>query len=281
MKLLAACMSLVSLSLLTGCTGNVDDEFVEEAQGALIDTNALDTNALDTNALDTNALDTNALDTNALDTNALDTNSLAAIQDPSATGTDSRRLMRYLVTCALKPTDRFEFTWTDSADVVHNESYQGYLGLAPEWATGALSNKGKRLVSACLAAHVNYYSVPVVISLRSGDAPLRLHPHDPELNAYADIEGAFWGNLWGPGRKIYACYNGSNINNSRAHMRDCAAGHLNSDGSISECGIIEIVGECKSVCKKYSHSRGYYERCLTNPGSGNARTDLVITTALP
>jgi hypothetical protein len=281
MKLLAACMSLVSLALLSGCTGNTDDEFTEEAQGALLDTNALDSNALDSNALDSNALDSNALDSNALDSNALDSNALSAIQNPTATGTESRRLMRYMVTCALKPSDTFEFSWTDNDGVVHDETYVGYLGLAPEWATGPLSNRGKQMVSACLAAHVNYYSVPVVISIRSGEAPLRLHPNSNELCAYPDVEGAFWGDIWSADRKVYACYNGSKVNNSRAHMRDCATGHVNADGSISECGIIEIVGECKSVCKKFNKSRGYYEDCRKNPGGNNQRTDLVITTALP
>jgi hypothetical protein len=180
MKLLTAWLSLVSLVLVSGCAAEQPDdiETLGDTQGAILgenglDTNGLDTNSLDTNGLDTNGLDTNGLDTNGLDTNSLDASALAAIQDPSDTGTASRRLMRYLVTCALKRSDVFAFSWTDTSGVVHEETYRGYLGLAPEWAKGPLSERGKHLVTGCLAAHVNYYSEPVVISIRSGQDPLR------------------------------------------------------------------------------------------------------------
>jgi len=283
MKSATASILLVSLALLVGCSSESipDDDVADAAEDALVTDNALTTNALTTNALTTNALTTNALTTNALTTNALTTNALAAIQDPGEQGLLTREFLQYTVACAFKSNQAFDFTWTDSSNVVHAEHFVGQLGLAPQWRTGALGNTGKHMVSACLAAKTNYYGVHVTISVRSGESPLRLSTNSPELADFANVEGAFWGNLWTAQPYLNACFNGATVNNSRAHQRDCAAGHLNSDGTIAECGIINIVGSCASACKKYNAARGYYEDCRDQPGVNNKRTDLVITTALP
>jgi hypothetical protein len=297
MKLSSAWIAIVSLSAFVGCGAQPPpDEELESVEGALVTHNELTTNTIDPNGIDWNGIDWNGIDWNGIDWNNLDWNGIdwngidpnspnaaihGALQDPSANGDKARIFVKYLVSCSFKSSRTFQFTWTDASGVVHAESYPGHLGLAPHWATNPLGSKGEQLVSACMAAHVNYYGVPVLISIRSGQDPLRLHPHDNELDAYPDVEGAFWGNLWTNPPSLYACYNSANVANSRAHLRDCAAGHLNPDGTIAQCGIINIVGSCSSTCKKYSHSRGYYEDCRKNPGVNNKRTDLVITTALP
>lgn len=297
MKFSSAWPVIVSVSALVGCSSQpTEDEEVVSAEQAVVSHNELTTNTIDPNGIDWNGLDWNGLDWNGLDWNGLDWNGIdwngvdpnsanaviyGTLQDPTSNGERARLFVRYLVRCAFDSSRAFKFTWTDADGITRAESYDGHLGLAPQWATGPLGYNGEHVVSACMAAHVNYYGIPVLISLRSGDKPLRLHPNDPELTDYSKVEGAFWGNLWAPQPYINACYNSANVNNSRSRYRDCAAGHLNQDGTISECGIINIAGSCSSVCKKYNHTRGYYEDCRLNPGVNNKRTDLVITTALP
>jgi len=289
MKVLKTWMPLVSLAIMTGCADPTSMEEEEEwasDSAAVISTNALGTNALGTNALGNNALGSNALGSNALGSNALGSNALgsnglAAVTDPSSVGTLARSFVHYLVACAYRSSQSFQLSWTDSDGVVHDEVYRGEFGLAPEWMYSPIETEGKRMVSACMAAHVNYYGTHVTISVRSGEEPLRLDPHDGELDDFSKIEGAFWGDLWSSNPYINACYNSANRNNSRAQHRDCAAGHLNPDGTINECGIINIVGDCSSVCKEYNRWRGFYEDCRDQPGVNNKRTDYVITTALP
>lgn len=285
MRISKSLLVLVGLSGLVGCTveSPIDDESVGKTEDAIIVLNAMTLNAITLNAITLNALinPSNAMTANAMTANALTANALSAIQDPTVQGDLTREFLQYLVGCSFTPTQSFDFTWTDANAVPHAEHYIGEIGLAPQWRTGPLGKDGEHMVSACLAARVNYYGVHVTISIRSGEKPLRLHPHDDELDDFSKVEGAFWGNLWAPQPYINACFNSANVNNSRARSRDCAAGHLNSDGTIGECGLIDIVGTCASACKKFSKSRGYYEDCREQPGVNNKRTDLVITTALP
>ncbi|MRG95760.1 hypothetical protein GF068_28155 [Polyangium spumosum] len=262
---------------LAGCTAEVGPEGeVAEAAGAIEIMNALNMNALNMNALNMNALNMNALNMNGLDPN-----SLSAIRDPGPNGDLAREFVKYAVSCSLASDQSFDFTWADAEEVEHPESYPGVLGLEPEWANGPLSLNGQRKVSACLAGLTNMYGVHVTISMRGPEAPLKIV--DPaELQAYPNVEGAFWGNLWADTPHLYACYNGDTVANSRAHQRVCAAGQLNPDSSITECGMIDIVGPCSDVCEPVSSETGAHPTCLVNPGTQDpTTTEHVVTTALP
>ncbi|WP_232379771.1 hypothetical protein [Polyangium fumosum] len=269
----------LSAAFLCGCVGDAFDrpEDVLEGGAALVDGNRLSSNALALNALALNSL---AL--NGIAPNKLDAQSLAAIRDPTNQGELARAFVRYAVGCALTTSQSISFSWTDASNVVHQETYPGELGIAPAWATGPLDLNGQRMVSACVAARVNYYQVPVLLSLRSTEAPLRLLTGARELIEFPDVEGAFWGNLWGASPAIYTCYNSATVANSRAWSRDCATGHLRDDGTIEECGMIDIVGPCSSVCAALNGGGQYYPSCVEKPYvTGSASTKLVITTALP
>lgn len=278
MKSVTASILVVGLAVVTGCTQadpDSDAEDVGEEHSSIIVSNGIVSNGIVSNGIVSNGIVSNGIVSNGLSPE-----DQAAIESPDEDGEAARMFVRYAIACALTPSQALDFSWTDSSGVIHDEHYAGELGLAPNWATGPLGLEGQHWVTACMASHVNFYGVHVTISVRSGEKPLRLRPNHPELAAYNKIEGAFWGNLWAPQPYINACYNNANVNNSRAHQRDCATGHLEQDGSVSECGIINVMGSCSSVCKSYSSSRGYYEDCRLKPNS-NKRTDLVITTALP
>jgi len=271
-----ASLGILALVLVSGCAEGVDagSEDVGEAEQALLANNSLTYNAITLNAITLNAITLNALDTYNLDEATLD-----ALQDIGQQGTMARMFVQYAVSCAFNSSQTFEFDWTDAYGFGRHEEYQGALAIAPHWATQALGTQGEEMVSACLAARVNWYETPVAISMRAPQGPLSSPPSN-ELTAYPDVEGAFWGNLWADEPYIYTCYNSTTVANSRSHQRDCAVGHLNPDNSVSECGIIDIIGPCSDHCQPVNGVTGAYASCAKHPGDGT-HTLNVVTTALP
>jgi hypothetical protein len=262
---------------LSGCGGDAAElsEQVGEAWVPLVDGNKLSSNSLALNSLALNGIALNGI---AL--NSMDPQSLAAIQDPGSQGALARAFLKYAIGCAFDTSQSFSFTWTDTTEVVHQETYRGELGIVPEWATEPLDYFGQRMVSACVVARVNYYETPVLISMRSAVPPLHI-PTAEEVAQFPNIEGAFWGNLWGSAPAIYACYKTATVANSRALSRDCAAGHLNGDGTTAECGMIDIVGPCEKFCTM-QNGDSYYHGCIDQPlKAGKGTTSMLITTALP
>jgi hypothetical protein len=234
-------------------------------------------NALSFNALSFNALSFNALSFNALSHNALSREAASALKDPGERGDLFRTLVKYTVSCALRESQSFRFSWTDLSGATHNEVYPGHLGLAHRWDRRKLDEEGKQMVSACLAAHTNRYGVSVRVSMRSWQNPLRCEVGSDELDEYPHVEGAFWGNLFSETPYLRACYDATNVDVSRSAKRDCAAGHPGADGDLESCGMIEIVGSCKEYCGKLDRKEQFYKSC-DDPDSG--RTRYVITTAL-
>jgi hypothetical protein len=282
------------LFVLAGCVVEQrEGEAVGTAESAAITSNAITSNAITSNAITSNAITSNAITSNAITSNAITSNAItssaltpnamlmSALQDPGPTGDLSRMFFQYTVGCALAPTQSVSFSWTDSQGAVHNETYAGSLGVATEWATGPLNESGQKIVSACLASRTNWYGVHVAISLRSSYDAIAQNTTTAELAAYPYVEGAFWGNLFAPTPYLNTCYNTADVAHSRAAQRDCAAGHVNADGTIASCGMINIVGPCSSVCWPLD-AGGAYPFCLAHPGTQDySITTRVITTALP
>jgi hypothetical protein len=276
------CPGLATL-LLAGCgTGSLDladDGPTEEAAEAIEVSNAMNPNAMNPNAMNPNAMNPNAMNPNALNPTAISATAMLALQDPGSAGELSRQLLKYSVSCAFDPSQSFSFSWTDSAGTVHAEVYAGLLGLAADWATSPLSTTGAEWVSACLASRVNWYGVPVMISSR-GTAPQLATTWTERVN-YPKLEGAFFGNLFTATPTVYTCYTSYDIANSRSQERDCATGHLNSDGSVSSCGILQILGSCTDFCSTVQNSKQYYPSCFLISGRQGTPTSSVVTTALP
>jgi hypothetical protein len=222
-------------------------------------------NSITENALDINALHLSTLNLHALDAAALDPTALAALQDPGSNGTLARQFVEYATSCALASSQAFSFSWTDTAGTVRQERYPGRLGLAPYWAGGPLIPNDERWISACLAARVNWYGLHVTLSARSPGTKLPIT--ETERTTFTIQEGAFFGNLFGTNPAIYACDNPDQVAAARAHYRDCAAGHVNADGSITGCGIIQRLGSCLSWCTDQDPTGGYYSRCRDPQGT--------------
>lgn len=274
---------VLSALLASGCAlpwAAPGEESIDEIAISLATNNALTANALTANALFPGALAASTLTANPLTIDGLTDAARAAIQDPSPGGDLSRKLLKYTVGCAFGAKQSFTFSWTDSLGMAHDESYPGSLGIEPSWAGAPLGPVGQRMVSACLASRINYYGIPVAISARSVTAPLD-ELGSEELAAYPHIEGAFWGNVFTSTPYLNACYDSANVANSRAHLRDCAAGHPNANGTVSSCGMIRLVGDCKAVCPAIDGEGRYWQSCFDGPDASGAATDYVITIALP
>ncbi len=273
---------LLATALITGCAFDssalLEDEVLGEVESRFEYSNALNPNALNPNALNPNALNPNALNTNALNTNALLPSALASILDPGDAGVQSRQLLRYVVSCALKPGQSFRFVWYDTSNLPHVEVFAGLLGLAPGWAIGAVGLSSQRWVSACLASRVNWYGVPVMLSSRGAHPSLKQQDLIERLT-FPSEEGAFFGNLFQANPAVYACHNDSNRDHSRFLLRDCAAGHLDSSGEAEDCGPVHILGSCDDYCEPLDAAGLYHPSCAKE--IGGAATANVVTTFLP
>ncbi len=259
-----------------------DSEDIAEARGALVTDNAIIPNAIIPNAIIPNAIIPNAIIPNAIIPNAMDPGALAALQSDSPAGQLSRMFIRYVVSCALEPTQSFSFSWTETGGTVHAEVYPGKLGIAPGWATGPLTDvTEQRLISACVAARTNWYGVTVTLSLRSKLDPLRTAVQSAELDAYPHVEGAFWGNLFTATPHINTCYVSANVNLSRAANRDCAAGHLDANGQPVPCGMINILGDCSDYCSNLDPHERWFNSCEDPGEPGSPSYSAVIAAALP
>ncbi|AUX24459.1 hypothetical protein SOCEGT47_049970 [Sorangium cellulosum] len=286
---------LVVPLVTTACIGaelDADSEALLEAESALESGNGFLLNALTPNALTPNALTPNALTPNALTPNALTPNALSAIKNPGANGALSRELLRYTVSCALRPDQTFSFSWTDSDGDVRQEVYRGELGYAPWWTTTPLGTPYsdntyvQSQITACLAARMNWYGVSVSISLRNNE----MATNPAERTAYPVREGAFWGNVFATQEAPFlrACYSSDPGSTARARQmqRDCAVGHLSVDPvtgatTVQQCGPMVIVGSCESVCNGSDYTNRFYRGCLKNPSvSPWERWDQVMTTFL-
>jgi hypothetical protein len=59
----------------------------------------------------------------------------------------------------------------------------------------------------------------------------------PEVFTFTKEEGAFRGNLYASSPALYACHEPDNDANSRAHLRDCAAGHIDEADGTTEAAL--------------------------------------------
>jgi hypothetical protein len=106
----------------------------------------------------------------------------------------ARTFMRYLVSCALDPDQIV--TWTDAwVPAQPTYTFQGKLGLCPEWGKEAPSPGCLEVVSACVLARNNAFGREVPISLRGATdrGPLAVGGDEKQ---YLIREGAFYGTLF-------------------------------------------------------------------------------------
>ena len=192
----------------------------------------------------------NRLATNRLATNGL--SEVSSIDDLKAMASDDggRELLTYMISCAL-PEGQSLTVETDSGTY----TFDGLIGLAPNWTTTPLSLEDRRWVSACLLARVNYYGVTVHISMR-GDSPA-LAITSEEGADYPLYEGAFWGDLFADGTQdknaCISAYKATDPQVGDMPLRQCTV--PTGDGT-TWCDFT-AAGTCEDVCSGLDGENGF------------------------
>jgi len=160
-----------------------------------------------------------------------------------------------LAACAL-PADA-------SVDVA-GVTYLGESGLAPDWRRRELATDERRLVTACLLAHLSGPQVAVVISMRGPE----LSTDSGERTSFTVEEGAFFGDVLSPGApQALAC---RGTTGGAARDRTCA--EPGATPGLTRCGLT-YAGPCADACERRA---GRYTRCRWPLG----HTSAVVTVFL-
>lgn len=142
------------------------------------------------------------------------------LEEEDSEGVDA---IRYMVECALNAGD--SVTVEDEEELSY--TFDGLLGLAPEWKTGPCDQDCREWVSACLMARTNAAGTETLIFVQ-GDHPAIGFGVDP---AFPYHEGTFFGDVFDPSEIKHACQ-GSVMgrNSAAAQGRTCTI-------DSAECGF--------------------------------------------
>ena len=216
---------------------------VEEVSGYALSANALSANALSANALSANALSANALSANALSANALSANALTskALEDPLA-----REFLKYVVSCAL-PADKSIKMQIDGKSY----TFPGSLGMEPQWGErgGSCDESCQRWVTACVLARVDFLGIERPISVRGLNPGLRTTVK--EALDFPVSEATYFGNVFAPGKPLYACLSPGLTTDQRV----CG-------DSMASCPM-QVVGSCARACA-FEGPFGSFNFCSTS-----------------
>lgn len=174
--------ALLVLAGAPGC-GPVDDAASPSDSG--LETQAQEASAL--NGMSINGISLNGLSLNGLSLNGLSLNGLSAPEFRAwfnAQPVLNDMVMAYVVRCAVPAGEVRGYT-----DPVSGRTYswEGLLGLAPDWASGQSATVvEQQVVSACLAAHANKYGVHMGISVLGRTGRGQAVPYtSSELSTYS------------------------------------------------------------------------------------------------
>lgn len=201
-RLVPACLGL--LLSAAGCA-EMDETPDEGAHSMLSTTNGLASiNGLST----TNGLGTaNGLST----TNGLGTSNGLSTTNGLMTSSDGRNTVSYLVRCALAAGT----TLVKKDQYGNSYTFNGVLGLAPQWKDSACDTACQERISSCMLAHINTAGVHIPLWVVSQDASVGWGLS----SLYPNQEGSFFGNIFVTGahgtdpNKVAAYYcNGKSYN---------------------------------------------------------------------
>lgn len=164
----------------------------------------------------------------------------------------------YLYTCAEKSKAKLTVVARNGTTY----TYQGVMGIATEWTTGALPSTKYRLMTACMLARTNYFGIVVPISLRND----KISTTSDEQTEFTVVEGAFWGDAFTVGASFRACASPAKIAGSTISTlpeRECTTP---LDGVTTKCGF-SYAGECSEVCVTDLTKKAAYSHCEDNGDS--------------
>jgi hypothetical protein len=175
-------------------------------------------------------------------------------QDPAL----ARDVMKYLAQCALSTGQTRTYT---SPFTGTTYTWEGNLGLAPDWASGApASLDEQQLISACLAAHTNKFGVHVPISVLGVRATGEPIPYtQKELEDFPEKEACFFGNLF-TDQGVFAGDDGHPLHHDTSSARACARTSEKGDDSQPCLPLVRVQLKCDGFCEKDA-SKTFYTRC--------------------
>ncbi|HEX5750277.1 MAG TPA: pentapeptide repeat-containing protein [Archangium sp.] len=259
--------ALASVLLLAGASGCAPDAALSEESLSLetearpvltvngIEFNGIELNGIELNGTNLNGTNLNGTNLNGLDTSGLNTPDFRAWFNQDVTRHDM--LMKYMVQCAVPAGESRTFT---NPETNTPYTWSGVLGLAPDWASGQpVTTAELRIVSACLAAHVNPYGQHVSISVLGLDATGQPTPYTAEeLQSHALREGCFFGNLFQSEPVLFVGNDGLSLSSVQSSSRACALG-----STLPGCAPLVYVGRCEDLCTREASSP-FYTSCTWN-----------------
>ncbi len=253
--------TLTAMLVLAGALGCGPVEDTGSAPDAELEARTEELSSL--NGMSVNGMSVNGMSVNGLSLHGL---SLEGLSSPEfsewfeAHPALSDMVMGYVVRCAVPagevrsytdPGKRKTYTWA------------GWLGLAPDWASGRQATVAEQqVVSACLAAHANKYGVHIAISVLGRTAQGQAIPYTAwELSTYSKREACFFGNLFTQ-EGIFVGNDQGLLTGSESSLRACALspGPLQMENA---CPPLTPVGNCSLYCT-LDASLTYYTSCSYN-----------------
>ncbi len=148
------------------------------------------------------------------------------------TSAAGQELVRYLVECALPLGHGITKSDPIRGGTI---SFDGFVGLAPEWETGACNQGCQEWVSACLLARTNALGRPVSIELVASHPAIGSKRTQPFV--YLFEEAGFHGNLFLDPPQAHACM-GTGAVLSALQARLCGL------APFASCGFDSLVEAC-------------------------------------
>jgi hypothetical protein len=249
-KLSVMTVAPLLLAAAGGCDGTAGDLETDvtattaaiEAENGLswngISWNGISWNGISWNGLTWNGLTWNGLTWNGITFNGMTWNGITfnGLADPTV-----NQLVSYMVECALPADDSVTYRVNGK-----RYTFEGDMGLAPEWKYGPCDGDCQRWVSACLLARLNKTGEHVQISLRGDHSGLALDPN--EARDFPRREAAYYGNLFEDMDHVYACYSPG----TPSIPRVCG-------DSLAGCPM-KVVGACDRACDE-SNPDGTFGDC--------------------
>jgi hypothetical protein len=276
-------LSLAAIIGLVGCgeqaagdeTGTLAAEQSDNGlSGNGLSMNGLAMNGLSMNGLSMNGLSMNGLSMNGLSMNGLSMNGLSTSSGLMTTN-GGRDVVKYLIKCALPAGT----TYTTTDQNGYSYSYDGSLGVASEWATGACGKDCQERLSACLLAHVNNAGAHISLWL-DGEGAIGWG----KSTDFPYMEGAFFGNLItnqnsnnvAGGWQGYYC-NGADYDQGSVPGRLGAALTSTVYQNWYGTGVLCSNGQYNSnKCYMHSDNSGF-DKCIIAPNGSAATYNHVVT----
>jgi len=246
--------TLLLLALAPACDPREDAAEREEVgtrSQQITSNNGSDLNGLTFNGLAMNGLTFNGLAMNGLSFNGLSSAAFSNWfqQDPVL----AESVMHYLIGCAVRAGESRMYTHPQTGAVY---TWEGVLGLAPDWASGQPATTAEQhVITACLAAHTNRFGLHLPISVLGRGADGEAIPTTrSELKTFSVREACFFGNLFN-GEGIFV---GLDVESAAGGGHTTRVCERTSSGM--ECEPLVPVGRCQKYCTREG-SGPFYASC--------------------